>query len=152
MRTLAVLACIFALLVLAIPARAEDPPAITVTVPDSYQGKDARWWAKRAVQARRDANARGRTIRRLKQRWAPTVDYAYRLAAAVYHVSYWQLRTVGGCESTHNPFATNGRYRGVMQLGWTPFGIFSPFDPVANVLSAASVVQREGWRQWSCRP
>lgn len=28
----------------------------------TYQGKTAKWWAKRAVQARKDANARGRTI------------------------------------------------------------------------------------------
>jgi hypothetical protein len=31
-----------------------------------YQGKTARWWARRAVQARKDANARGNTIRRLR--------------------------------------------------------------------------------------
>jgi len=28
----------------------------------TYQGKTAKWWAKRAVQARKDANARGRTL------------------------------------------------------------------------------------------
>jgi hypothetical protein len=32
----------------------------------TYQGKTIRWWAKRAVQARKDANARGQTIRRLQ--------------------------------------------------------------------------------------
>lgn len=31
-----------------------------------YQGRDVRWWARRAIQARKDANARGRTIRRLQ--------------------------------------------------------------------------------------
>ena len=30
------------------------------------QGKDVHWWAHRAVQARKDANARARTIRRLQ--------------------------------------------------------------------------------------
>lgn len=34
--------------------------------PATYQGKPARWWARKAVQARKDANARGRTIRRLQ--------------------------------------------------------------------------------------
>jgi len=29
----------------------------------TYQGKTAKWWAKRAVQARKDANARARTIK-----------------------------------------------------------------------------------------
>ena len=46
------------------------PPAVTVTVtktkPATYQGRPVRWWARRAVQARKDANARGRTIRRLQ--------------------------------------------------------------------------------------
>ena len=31
---------------------------------ETVQGKGVRWWARRAVQARKDANARGRTIRR----------------------------------------------------------------------------------------
>ncbi len=60
--------------------------------------------------------------------------------------------TVSWCESTHNPFAQNGRYKGLFQLGWSPFG-FSPFDPVANALSAAMTVRHDGsWRQWQCSP
>jgi hypothetical protein len=34
--------------------------------PGTFQGRTARWWARRAVQARKDANARGQTIRRLR--------------------------------------------------------------------------------------
>lgn len=44
--------------------RAASPSA--VGMPTTYQGRGVRWWARRAVQARRDANARGRTIRRLQ--------------------------------------------------------------------------------------
>ena len=125
----------------------------TVTVDATYQGKGVRWWARRAVQARRDANKRGATIRRLKHRWSPTVRYALELAGAVYGVPVRQLRAVAGCESTFNPYAVNGRYRGLFQLGWSPFGRFSPFDPVANALSAAAtVVSDHGWRQWECKP
>jgi hypothetical protein len=38
----------------------------TVAVRELYQGKPIEWWARRTVQARKDANARGRTIRRLR--------------------------------------------------------------------------------------
>jgi hypothetical protein len=88
----------------------------------------------------------------LRRRWQPTVDYALRLASGVTGVSYWQLRSVAWCESRFDPFARNGKYLGIFQLGWTPFG-FSPFDPVANALSAAVTVRHDGsWRQWECKP
>lgn len=88
----------------------------------------------------------------LRRRWTPTVDYAIRLASAATGVSSRELYAVARCESTLNPFASNGRYQGLFQLGWAPFG-FSPFDPVANALSAAMTVQRDGgWREWQCRP
>ena len=88
----------------------------------------------------------------LRRRWRPTVTYALRLASAVSGVSYWQLRGVAYCESTLNPYAVNGRYRGLFQLSWTPFG-FDPYDPVANALSAALTVRHDGgWRQWECKP
>ena len=48
-------------------ARAGGPPVQLEQPGYRYQGKTARWWAKRAVQARKDANARGRTIRRLQR-------------------------------------------------------------------------------------
>lgn len=45
---------------------AQEPPVALEQPGYRYQGKTARWWARRAVQARKDANARGRTIRRLQ--------------------------------------------------------------------------------------
>jgi hypothetical protein len=47
-------------------ATASEPTPGAAPADSTYQGKTARWWARRAVQARRDANARGRTIRRLQ--------------------------------------------------------------------------------------
>ena len=44
-----------------------EPPIALEQPGYRYQGKTARWWARRAVQARKDANARGRTIRRLQR-------------------------------------------------------------------------------------
>lgn len=117
--------------------------------PRLYRGHDARWWAARY---HRRSHQLYHTRVRLRHHWAPTVTYALRLASAVTGVSYSQLRSVSYCESTHNPFATNGKYKGIFQLGWSPFGL-SPFDPIANALSAAMTVRRDGsWRQWECRP
>lgn len=49
-------------------ASAEPPIAKqTSAATSTYQGKGVRWWARRAVQARKDANARARTIRRLQR-------------------------------------------------------------------------------------
>ncbi len=52
----------------------------------TYQGKSVNWWAKRAVQARKDANARGRTIRRLKASMAyhTTIQECVKLATIAY--------------------------------------------------------------------
>lgn len=44
------------------------PPPVQLEQPGyRYQGLTARAWARRAVRARKDANARGRTIRRLQR-------------------------------------------------------------------------------------
>ncbi len=43
-----------------------EPTATAAPGRELYQGKPIGWWARRTVQARKDANARGRTIRRLQ--------------------------------------------------------------------------------------
>jgi hypothetical protein len=127
----------------------DPPPPQVVEVDRTLQGRDVDGWHQVAAMYRR----------KLLIRWKPTVQYAYRLAAALYGVSYGSLHSVGGCESNHYPFARNGRYRGVMQEGpMFESGLlgragFSVWDPVANVLTAAAVVRHDGsWRQWSCKP
>ncbi len=137
------------------PGRASDeqPAAVTVTVKQPvvirYRGRSARAWAKRYAHRTRQLQI---VKAKLRVRWQPTVGYALHLATAVTGVPYRELQAVSRCESTMNPFATNGRYRGLFQLGWAPFGM-SPFDPVANALSAAITVRHDGgWRQWQCKP
>ena len=104
-----------------------------------------RYWRRRAYRLRLERD-------RLRHRWVPTVSYSLRLASAVSGVSYGALHSVASCESTLNPAATNGRYRGLFQLGWEPFGL-SAFDPVANAISAGLTVRHDGgWRQWECKP
>lgn len=112
---------------------------------------------KRLRSQRHALDARSRELRRLRLRlrwrWQPTVRYALSLASAVSGVPRSELSAVAWCESRHFPFASNGRYKGLFQLGWTPFGGFSPWDPVANALSAALTVRHDGsWRQWACKP
>lgn len=124
------------------------PVSLTVPSQGLYRGRPASYWASRY----RFRTAQLQQARRaLHDRWEPTVTYALRLASAVFGVSYWELRSVAWCESKHNPYATNGRYKGIFQLGWSPFGL-SPFDPVASALSTAATVKREGWGRWECKP
>ncbi len=61
---------------LAAPVRADDPPTVTVTVttegtvdgwPASRWAARSRSWHRRYLQARKDANARGRTVARLRR-------------------------------------------------------------------------------------
>ncbi len=135
------------------PGRASDQPPLTVTttktVTSSYRGATAETWAKRFRHRTRQLQVVKAHVRK---RWHPTVDYALRLASAVTGVSYWQMRSVSWCESRYDPFATNGQYRGIFQMHWSPFG-FSPFDPIASALSAAMTVRHDGgWSQWECKP
>ncbi len=138
------------------PARSSDDPPATVTVTrrvtSSYRGVNASAWAARFRHRTRQLQASRRDVKQLRHVWAPTVDYALHLASAVYGIPYSDLATVSHCESTWNPYARNGKQLGLFQLGWRPFG-FSPFDPVANALSAAQTVKADGsWRQWVCKP
>lgn len=139
----------------------------TVVKHERYQGLSAHQWARRAVGNRRKLNTtlpllerRGKRIRRLQHqladRWEPTVDYGLQLAAHAYAPfggpSYSKLRAVAMCESTLNPFATNGQYVGIFQAHWAPFGTFSRNDPVAQALDTAATVIHDGsWRQWECK-
>ena len=70
-------------------AQAVDDTPVVVEVDRLVQGKPVDWWARRAVQARKDANARKRTIRRLRRaiRHDPAVVEAINLAVVTYGVS-----------------------------------------------------------------
>src|SRR5262245_55145912 len=128
--------------------QAVDPPA--ATSPAGLPTSDLKIGRLKA-QLERERRTSRRLRRLLARRWNPTVHYAIQLASAATGVPSWELYSVARCESGLDPFAANGRYLGVFQLSWAPFG-FSPFDPLANVLSAAMTVRREGWRQWECKP
>jgi hypothetical protein len=88
----------------------------------------------------------------------PPVWYALKLASAAFGVPFWELHSVGSCESHLWPYAQNGAYRGLFQTGPMfergPFGQagFSVWDPLANAMTAAYTVARGGWSQWECKP
>jgi len=134
----------------------------------TYQGKSARWWARRAVQARKDANARGRTIKRLqaelRRRHEQSSLTAIALASTAYGVDHAMLVRKARCETggTFSPFAANPRSsaRGLFQfLTWprggtwatTPYARFSVFDPYAASLAAAWMHRVGRGREWECR-
>jgi hypothetical protein len=122
------------------------------------------WWLAERRKRKRLARysvklerSRNQLRAALRRQFAP-VSYAIKLAATTYGVSEWQMHRVASCESGHDPFARNGQYIGLFQEGGmfyaAPFGRagFSPWDPIANSMTAAYTVARQGWRQWSCRP
>lgn len=110
-----------------------------------YQGKTARWWARRAVQAREDANKRGRTIRRLK-----------RVVAAKFIPPYWVA--VASCESGVD-WGYNGPsgFDGAVQFHpgtWSAYRLPSypryawQASPFQQLVIAELVLAAEGWRAW----
>jgi hypothetical protein len=143
------------------------------------QGKGVVWWSRRAVQARKDANARARTIRRLKQVVAgdTTIQNAIDLAAIAYNVSASTLSRKASCESTgghgYNPNAasTSSSARGLFEFltrgrvhrygdhvlvdggTWatTPYWMFSPYNPLAAALAAGWMHAHGRGGEWVCR-
>ena len=110
-----------------------------------YQGLTARAWARRAVQARKDANARARTIRRLKR----------ELARGYVP---WHWLAVGSCESGLR-WDYNGAsgFDGAFQFHpgtWSAYRLptypsraylASPFQ---QLVIAELVLARQGWGAW----
>lgn len=129
----------------------------------TFQGKGVVWWARHAVQARKDANARRVVIHRLRHaklaKFEPPYEHAATLAAIAYDVDANTLIRKGRCESAGWTRFTNrsSHAAGPWQFlasTWasTPFARFSPYDPIAAALAAAwmhsAAVHRGG--EWVC--
>lgn len=93
------------------------------------------------------------------------VNRAISGAATEFHIDEGRFRRVLRCESGLSPFASNGKYKGLAQVGPSFWAIqvprfnaviepnvlgnaYSPFD---NARVSAWVISHEGYRQWSCR-
>jgi hypothetical protein len=135
-----------------------EPPRQVSAVRVTYQGKNVMWWARRAVQARRDANARGRTIKRLRRELAnhaaggisPTL--AIRIVFGPYAQ---QALRVAWCESRWYTGAQNGQYLGLFQMGSYARGRYGHAHDALGQAQAAYryfVDSGRDWSPWSCKP
>lgn len=147
----------------AVPA---DPPpaepaasAVAATAgAATVQGKGVRWWARRAVQARKDANARGRTIRRLKADLARTSQQKVTATLAislVFGKHAGEALRVAWCESHWYTGARNGQYLGLFQMGDYARGRYGHgSDAYTQAKAAYAYFAASGydWSPWECRP
>jgi hypothetical protein len=136
-----------------VAAETEKPAAAT------YQGKSAQWWAKRAVQARKDANKRAATILRLKKsvQNSSTIQECIGLATIAYPAfterRAWQIinHESGGNTFAKNPSSTaSGLYQFLTStFASTPYGRMSIWDPCASSLAAGWMHQNGRGREWA---
>jgi hypothetical protein len=136
-------------------ARAQEPPIMLEQPGMRWQGRTAQWWAKRAVQARKDANARGRTIVRLRRELhsreiGPTL--AIRLVFGNYAD---QALHVSWCESRWDTGATNGQFLGLFQMGTFARSRYGHSGSALGQAQAAYqyfVDSGRDWSPWGCKP
>lgn len=137
--------------------------ADTNSIRDSqtYQGKTVKWWAKRTVQARKDANVRGSTIRRLKKTltYNTTIKECVTLATITYPAlsqsRAWMIigRESGGNPNAKNPHSTaSGLFQFLTStFASTPYGRagMSIWDPCASALAAGWMHQNGRGHEWA---
>ena len=152
-------------------ADSTSPSAMT------YQGKSAEWWANRAVQARKDANAQAVTIKQLRRtlRYNPTIDEAVKLAHIAYpaftEARAWQIIAHESCKHCKNlgyiptsrthaynstPVGPGCHATGIVQFldctyRSTPYGKagVSIYSPYASLLAAGWMHETGRGREWA---
>lgn len=83
------------------------------------------------------------------------VELGYELAEGLYHVD---LRHLGYCESSNDPFARTGQYVSITQQGDNfrarnadVYRLVSIWNPIASILTAARWISMHGSSEWQCR-
>jgi hypothetical protein len=130
-------------------------PAQAADARDTYQGKTVHWWAKRAVQARRDANKRGQTIERLRRELSTRTIGPTLAIRVVFGVYAEQALAVAWCESRWWAGARNGQYLGLFQMGEYARSRYGhSADPLGQARAAYAYFVDSGrdWSPWQCRP
>lgn len=130
------------------------PPATVLVVEKKVQGKTVKWWSKRAVQARKDANARARTIRQLRrtlQSREPSPPAVIDMVFGAYGAA---ARAVAWCESKWYPWASNGQYQGMFQMGSSERAKYGHGGVYQQVVAAYNYFVESGrdWSPWECKP
>jgi hypothetical protein len=99
-----------------------EPPKQASSVELTVQGKGVVWWSRRAVQARKDANARGRTIRRLQNAARRQLTYptGHWLDGAFLCIHRYE-RGAAGWQTD-----TGTGYRGGLQMDWSFSSTYGP--------------------------
>jgi hypothetical protein len=149
--------------VLAIPVvgRAVDqqfPGQVAIGAPlmvedATYQGKGVHWWARRAVQARKDANARARTIRQLRSVVRARLDMptGHWLDGAFLCIHRWERNPRQGWQTS-----TGNGYAGGLQMDddfvhtYAPAWVIEKFGADASKWPA-SVQITVAIRAWTTR-
>lgn len=97
---------------------------------------------------------RRRLEHQLRMHEQTRVELAYRLAEGLFHVD---LRHLGYCESTNDPYNRTGQYVGITQQGDNfqarnedVYRLVPVTDPIANVLVAARWIAAHGASEWQC--
>lgn len=140
-----------------------QPTEKVKAVAQTYQGKSISWWATRAVQARKDANARAKTIKQLKRsmRQDPTIKECVKLATIAYpaftEARAWQIiyheSWMAGKQYAKNPHSTaSGLYQFLTStFNSTPYGRagMSIWSPCASSLAAGWMHQNGRGREWA---
>lgn len=147
----------------AVSVTSASPGAATPTAHPLYQGKTAEWWAKRAVQNRKNANARAHTIVRLKKsiRHNDSIEECVRLATIAYpaftEARAWQIirheSWTSGKQFAKNRYSTaSGLYQFLTStFASTPYGKAgtSIWSPCASSLAAGWMHQNGRGREWA---
>lgn len=125
----------------------------------TYQGKGIRWWARRAVQNRKNSNARGQTILRLRgqltRQSADLLSSPTVVIRLVFGGHADEALRVAWCESKWHTGAENGQYMGLFQMG---SGERARYGHSASALGQARSAYRYfvasglDWSPWSCKP
>lgn len=157
-RATCTLACTLALVAMPQLGHSEVTPAVKLSADASSHefSRADRLGHQLQRERRRWSHERKRLTRIV--RTSPPVSEALTVASIAYGVPRAELEHVAFCESTLNPSARNGRYRGIFQMGpifeSSPYGRagLSVWSPLASAMAAASIVRAGGWGPWECRP
>lgn len=158
----ALTAIFVALLVLVVVTTATAEQSVPQDV-RTYQGKSAEWWAKRAVQNRKNSNARGKTIARLKKsmRTTDSLEECVKLATIAYpdftearawQIIYHESWTSGKQFAKNRTSTASGLYQFLTStFASTPYGRagMSIWSPCASSLAAGWMHANGRGREWA---
>ena len=71
-------------------------------------------------------------------------------------LSQWEIDRLSAiitCESTWNPGASNGQYKGLFQMGrneFATYGTGDPLNPHDNIRAGIKLYQQRSFQPWSC--